>query len=318
MITDRVTKPGYNGVKKMMFSADQKQLILTRMILTLVFAVGINIVAVLLLPETGGLFSRVNGFFIGITFILLNGLIGIFNRMTRKKRSVLDSPDRRNVEAFSLLAGGIAHDFNNILTTISGCLSISLLDLAPGTELQEDLVTALKATERASKLTSQLLRFSKGGEPIKKSASLQDIITDSTRFVLAGSGVAVEFNFPEKLPEIQIDPDQISQVIQNIVLNGKQAMKNQGHITVTVEISTNIISKQDTTYLCISIADSGPGIAPSIRHKIMQPYFTTKTKGNGLGLASSVNIIKNHHGMMDFSSVVGQGTVFRIYLPVES
>jgi signal transduction histidine kinase len=128
----------------------------------------------------------------------------------------------------------------------------------------------------------------------------------------------VEFNFPEMWPEIQIDPDQISQVIQNIVLNGKQAMQNQGHITVKVEISKNIISKQDTTYLCISIADSGPGIAPSIRHKIMQPYFTTKTKGNGLGLASSVNIIKNHHGMVDFSSVVGQGTVFRIYLPVES
>ena len=326
MTANHMTEPEFNGPAKAKttFWTNKNQIVFIRVMSTLVAAVGINIIAELFSPASQGLFSRLNGYVIVINFILLNGMVSLINLASQKKRLILDSPDRRSVEAFSLLAGGIAHDFNNILTTISGCLSISLVDLAPGTELREDLETAMKATERASGLTSQLLRFARGGEPIKKSASLQEIIVDSTRFVLAGSGVAMEFQFPEVFPEMQIDSDQISQVIQNIVLNAKQAMDNQGHIAVTVTVEDSKPAKMKgvhstgTKYLCISIADSGPGISPAIRHKIMRPYFTTKPEGNGLGLASSVNIIKNHKGMMGFSSVVGKGTVFQIYLPMES
>ena len=310
-------------MKKSTYKALQKYVIFIRIIVTALIAVIINLIADLVLNGSNSGFTGQNGIFIGIMFLLLNGMLILFDQiLLHRKQMITDSPDRRNFETFSLLAGGIAHDFNNILTTVSGYLSISLLDLAPGTELREDLESALKATQRASGLTAQLLRFAKGGEPIKKSSSLEEIITDSTRFILAGSGVAVNFRFPEQCPEIQIDPDQISQVIQNIVLNAKQAMDNHGKIDVSVDINENFTIKQALSphnkYLRISIADSGPGIAPKILNKIMQPYFTTKSIGNGLGLASSVNIIKNHNGILDFTSKVGKGTVFQIYLPVEN
>ena len=310
-------------MKKSTYKALQKYVIFIRIIVTALIAVIINVIADLVLNGSNSGFAGQNGIFIGIMFLLLNGMLILFDQiLLHRKQMITDSPDRRNFETFSLLAGGIAHDFNNILTTVSGYLSISILDLAPGTELRDDLESALKATQRASGLTAQLLRFAKGGEPIKKSSSLEEIITDSTRFILAGSGVAVNFRFPEQCPEIQIDPDQISQVIQNIVLNAKQAMDNHGKIDVSVDINENFTIKQAPSshnkYLRISIADSGPGISPKILNKIMQPYFTTKSTGNGLGLASSVNIIKNHNGILDFTSKVGKGTVFQIYLPVEN
>lgn len=226
-----------------------------------------------------------------------------------------------NLENFSMLASGLAHDLNNILTTVTGNLSISLLEIE-NSELRDNIEIALSAAQSASGLTAQMLRFSKGGEPIKLNASLPEIIVDSTKFVLAGSSVAVQYSFPEHLPFIKVDPDQISQVIQNIVLNAKQAMNNQGNIEIKAETcppppqKTTFTAAQE--YIRITIRDTGPGIPSHIQENIFQPNFTTKATGNGLGLASSQSIIQKHNGILNFSSLNGKGTEFYIYLPLST
>ncbi|MHA1646705.1 MAG: two-component system sensor histidine kinase NtrB [Promethearchaeota archaeon] len=246
----------------------------------------------------------------------------------------------------NLLASGIAHDFNNILTTISGILSISLFDLKedPKIELfpslEENLEIALKATERATGLTKQLLNFSKGGQPIKKNASLKDIIKDSTKFILSGSSVAVNFKIQKDIPAIDFDPDQISQVIQNLVLNAKQAMNNNGNLyiklnhfrtkdeffqiykTETINFADNFskIKEFNVSFpsVCLCVEDTGSGITSKIQKTIFQPNITSKKDGNGLGLASSYEIMKRHNGYLGYTTKKNVGTTFFIFLPIFS
>ncbi|MHA1612928.1 MAG: two-component system sensor histidine kinase NtrB [Promethearchaeota archaeon] len=241
--------------------------------------------------------------------------------------SVVPGRIHTDFEAFSLLASGIAHDFNNILTSISGNLSLMLMDIENKEELLENIQNALTGVQRATSLTAQLLRFSKGGEPIKSESSLQDIITDSARFVLSGSGVSLDYHFPDGLiPNVKVDPDQISQVIQNIILNAKQAMHNKGKIKISLDIDEKPSAKNiffpksldpSQGYIKIIIEDNGPGIDEEHRKNISTPYFTTKSGGCGLGLATSQNILTKHNGMLDFDSREGHGTEFYIYIPID-
>ena len=224
-------------------------------------------------------------------------------------------------KSLSLLVGGIAHDLNNILTMITGTLSMNILDLDDSMELKNDLKEALSATNRATKLTNQLLRFSKGGVPIKTSASSQDIVIDSTNLILSGSQIKVLYSISAELPKICCDSDQISQVVQNIVLNAKQAIKDVGTIKVSVQKLQNYFPNKKTTglsnWIKITFKDDGPGIPASIKPNIMKPYYTTKSDGNGLGLATTLEIIQNHKGCLRFDSEEGKGTRFDVYLPIQ-
>lgn len=223
-------------------------------------------------------------------------------------------------KSLSLLVGGIAHDLNNILTMITGTLSLNLLDLEQPSDLKNDLENALFAANKASILTNQLLQFSKGGDPIKKSASIEDIVLDSTNFILSGSKIKVLYSIPTNLPQIICDPHQISQVVQNIVLNAKQAINDTGIIKVSIkkegDFSPNDNSTEFSEWIRISFKDDGPGIPTAIRHKIIEPYFTTKIDGNGLGLSTAYEIIHNHKGYIEFDSEEGKGANFNVYLPI--
>ncbi len=258
------------------------------------------------------------------------------NTILQKKQNVEQSPSEilgnahSDIAAFSLLASGIAHDFNNILTSISGNLELSLVDIENIEDVRENIQNALNGVRKATSLTAQLLRFSKGGEPIKRESSLQEIITDSAKFVLVGSGVSLDCHFPDQISQviqnIKVDPDQISQVIQNIILNAKQAMNNHGKIKISMDIDPKPSAKNiffpktvnpSLDYIKIIIADNGPGIDEELRNKISVPYFTTKSGGCGLGLATSQKILEKHDGMLDFDSQKGHGTEFYIYIPLD-
>ncbi len=223
------------------------------------------------------------------------------------------------LESIGILAGGIAHDFNNILTAIMGNVNLAKLTAQENPRLLEILDDAERASLRAQELTHQFLTFSRGGAPVRKIASIEEIIRDSSRFILRGSNVRCIFNFQDDLWPVNVDVGQFSQVIQNLVINADQAMTEGGDLTIITE---NIVMAADSglpvkpgRYVKIKIADTGIGIPLENQSKIFDPYFTTKGSGNGLGLTSSYSIIKRHDGYIFVDSQPGAGTTFFIYLP---
>lgn len=247
------------------------------------------------------------------------GVVMVFRDITDQIQREEELLKSKKLESIGVLAGGIAHDFNNILAAILGNISLALMDRELTEKTKKLLTGAEKASNRAKGLTQQLLTFSKGGSPVKEVSSLSNVIKESADFVLLGQKTACTFDIPEELWTADIDKNQISQVIQNIVLNGNQAMSLGGTIHISCK---NIIGGKTTRlldkgqkYVSISISDSGPGIPDHVIDKIFDPYFSTKEKGSGLGLSICHSIITKHDGLIDVESTQGEGTTFTIYLP---
>ncbi len=242
--------------------------------------------------------------------------------ITDRKRMETELLKIEKLESLGILAGGIAHDFNNILTAILGSISLAKLSASPGAELYERLSDAEKASMRARDLTQQLLTFSKGGIPVKKTVLVSDLIKESAKFALRGSDVRCDFYFPEKLWQVDIDEGQISQVINNLIINADQAMPQGGTIEVKCENITvgsgSVIPLNPGRYVKISVKDHGIGIASEHLTKIFDPFFTTKQKGSGLGLSIVYSIIKKHDGYIFAESKISEGTTFHLYLPASS
>jgi len=230
------------------------------------------------------------------------------------------------LESVGLLAGGIAHDFNNILTSILGNISLASMEAAPGSELQNSLEQAEKASLRAKALTVQLLTFSKGGAPVLKLASLTELLKDTAGFALSGSKVKCRFSIPVDLWHAEIDAGQVSQVIHNLVINAQQAMPTGGSIEIRAEnIALSEMQSlgrglplKSGDYIRVAVADHGTGIPRDHLEKIFDPFFTTKQKGNGMGLAISFSIARQHGGHISVESELGAGSTFYIYLPAST
>ncbi len=223
------------------------------------------------------------------------------------------------IESLGIFAGGIAHDFNNLLTSIIGNISLAKLDASRESAIYPILSEAENASLRAKDLTIQLLTFSKGGEPIRKTESILEILKETTDFVLRGANITCRFYIAGNLKYADIDRGQIGQVIHNIILNARQAMPAGGLITISAENITigdaSSFNVKPGGYVKISIADHGIGIPANYLSKIFDPYFTTKAEGSGLGLAVSYSIIKNHNGCISVQSEPGKGTGFDLYIP---
>jgi two-component system cell cycle sensor histidine kinase/response regulator CckA len=244
---------------------------------------------------------------------------GIFRDITERKKMEGELLRAQKIESLGILAGGIAHDFNNILTGILGNITLAKAHAKPGDRVIDRLSEAEKACLQAKDLTQQLLTFSRGGVPVKKTVSITELLKDSATFVLRGSGVQCEFSIPDDLWLVEVDEGQINQVISNLIINAVQAMPEGGTIKVQAENivvwTKDIPSLKDGRYLKISIKDQGIGIQEKHLHRIFDPYFTTKHRGSGLGLAVAYSIIKKHYGYIDVKSQLGVGTTFFIYLP---
>ncbi|MBI3949912.1 MAG: GAF domain-containing protein [Acidobacteria bacterium] len=248
------------------------------------------------------------------------GVVLVFRDITEKQKTEEELLKAQKLESLGLLAGGIAHDFNNILTTILGNITLAEADMRPGDHILGRLVAAETAALRAKDLTYQLLTFSKGGAPIKKTTSIAEIIKESASFALRGSNVRCEFSIPDDLWPVEVDEGQMSQVIQNLIINADQAVPEGGiiHIcvkNVTREADADLSLANQQKYVNITITDHGVGIPEEHLPKIFDPYFTTKPGGIGLGLATTYSIIKKHEGHITVASKVGVGTTTTIYLP---
>jgi two-component system cell cycle sensor histidine kinase/response regulator CckA len=246
-------------------------------------------------------------------------LLAVSRDITEQKQMEEELLRAQKLESVGILAGGIAHDFNNILTIIMGNISLARTDLAQGDDPSELLTEAERASKRAQTLTKQLLTFAKGGAPVKETASIKDILKESCSFVLRGSKARSELSIAIDLWPAEVDVGQISQVINNIVINANQAMPKGGIIQVAADnlvIEDRIgLPVNPGRYIRISITDQGIGIAKDQFLNIFDPYFTTKQEGSGLGLATTYSIIKKHDGHITVESKLGEGTTFHIYLP---
>jgi PAS domain S-box-containing protein len=250
------------------------------------------------------------------------GVVLVFRDITERQRNEAERRKAETLEQLGLLAGGIAHDFNNLLTAIIGNISLASLLLPPNDEMGTRLNDAKNASMRARDLAQQLLTFARGGAPIKKTASIGKLIQDTVSFSLRGSHSRSEFVLGSDLWPAEIDSGQISQVIANLVVNADQAMPNGGTLRVSCDnfaydASTAPVIPDLTPgdYIRIGIRDEGIGISEECIKRIFDPYFTTKAKGNGLGLATTYSIIKNHNGLITVESKVHFGSTFTIYLP---
>ena len=248
------------------------------------------------------------------------GVVLVFRDVTREKKTEEELLKIRKIESVGVLAGGIAHDFNNILTAILGNINLADIYIEKDHKAHPLLKAAEKASIRAQDLTQQILTFAKGGDPVRETASIKQVITDSADFVLHGGNVACRYAFPEDLWLVDIDAGQMSQVIQNLVINAHHAMPEGGEIHISCENIANIATETAMNlpgdkYIKITIADHGSGIPEKYFDKIFDPYFSTKQKGRGLGLAVTHSIIHKHDGHISVQSKSGEGTTFTIYLP---
>ncbi|NOY53392.1 MAG: PAS domain S-box protein [Deltaproteobacteria bacterium] len=247
---------------------------------------------------------------------------GIIRDITLRKKMEQELLKQEKLESLGLLAGGLAHDFNNLLTVILGNLSLAQYQSSTDEHVKGLIMDAEKATLRARELTQQLLTFAKGGAPVIRTTTVEKVVRESTAFALRGSNVRSEMSFPGGLAAVEIDEGQIGQVIHNLVLNAEQAMPDGGVLRIScknVRLSHGKhVPLPEGDYVRIDVTDEGTGIPMEYQQRVFDPYFTTKQKGSGLGLAGSYSIIQRHKGHLSVYSSPGHGSTFSIYLPASS
>jgi PAS domain S-box-containing protein len=258
----------------------------------------------------------------------ISRIIGLALDVTERKKLEEERMRGAKLESLGLLAGGLAHDFNNFLTAILGQLSLAKYEVDTAHPLFFRLTEAEQASLRAQEIAQQLLTFSKGGDPVKSVVSLETILEENVRLVLAGSKVRPVFRVTKGLWAVNGDLGQICQVLHNLVINARQAMEHGGECLIEahnvskeegerLSHSHQLVSSQDQ-WIRITVQDQGIGISKENLVKVFDPYFTTKSTGSGLGLATSYSIIRNHGGVLWVESEVGVGSRFSFLLPALS
>ena len=244
------------------------------------------------------------------------------------KRLLLEEQLRHSqkMEAVGRLAGGIAHDFNNLLTAIIGYTEIVLHSLDPKDERRADAEEIARAAMRAADLTKQMLAFSRRQVLQPKVVDLNIALRKVEPMLRRVLGEDIVMTVTGKASHgfARVDPGQIEQVVMNLVVNARDAMPQGGRLTVEAAdvvldapAAADLPDAKPGAYVMLSVADTGSGMAPEVRARIFEPYFTTKDvgKGTGLGLSTVYGIVRQSEGHISLSSELGLGTTFRIYLP---
>ncbi len=238
----------------------------------------------------------------------------------------------QKMEAIGTLSGGIAHDFNNLLTVINGHAEIALMRIDEKNTLYKDLQAILHAGQRAEGLTRQLLAFGRKQEFEPEVLSINDVITGLDKMLrrLIGEDFSVAMNLTPDIPKIKADPGQIEQILLNLIVNARDAIRTKQDRgtkkVITVETHQVVMDKsylidhpesRRGLHVMLAVSDSGIGMDAETKAKIFEPFFTTKEKGKGtgLGLSTVYGIVKQNKGTVNVYSEKGHGTTFKIYWP---
>ena len=245
------------------------------------------------------------------------GIVLALRDITIKSRIDNELIKMSKLESIGILAGGIAHDFNNLLTGISANVSLlnNTCDVPSG--ISDSLIDIGKAVERATGLTKQLLTFAKGGTPVMKPYPVEELVKESIKFIVKDNEIKTELEIDPDLPTALIDPNQISQAINNLLINAIQAMPAGGILSILVKKAGSLppeIPLKSGKFIFIKISDTGCGIPRKNLNKIFDPFFSTKSTGTGFGLTSTYSIIKKHRGYIRVDSKENEGTTFEIYI----
>jgi PAS domain S-box-containing protein len=259
----------------------------------------------------------------------VKSIIEIINDITEKINLETQFRQAQKMEAVGILAGGIAHDFNNILTAIIGFGYLTLVKMGPDDPLRQNIEHILEGADRAAQLTNDLLLFSRKQVSEKGPVDLNEILGKVEKFLVRviGEDIKCSFALHNEPIVVHADPHQLEQVLMNLATNARDAMAKSGDLIISSE---KILVENDFVtihgygkpgrYALLTISDTGEGMDEATRKKIFDPFFTTKEvgKGTGLGLAVVYGIIKDHEGFINVYSEPGEGTTFRIYLPLIS
>ncbi|MDZ7262582.1 MAG: ATP-binding protein, partial [candidate division KSB1 bacterium] len=231
------------------------------------------------------------------------------------------------MEAVGQLAGGIAHDFNNLLTGILGYSELLLMDMKPGQAGYEELSQIKNVSLRARDLVQGLLAFSRRAESHPRPINLNNEIQTVRKLLerTIPKTIEIQFRLAENLKIINADPSQMHQVLMNLAVNAHDAMPDGGqllieteNVTLDEEYCRSHLGAKPGPYVLLSVSDTGIGMEQTIQNHIFEPFFTTKEKGKGTGLGLAIvwGIVKSLQGYIMVYSEPGQGTTFKIYLPV--
>jgi signal transduction histidine kinase/CheY-like chemotaxis protein len=256
-------------------------------------------------------------------------LVGSLMDVTARKQLQDQLVRSQKMEAFGQLAAGVAHDFNNFLTTILGYSDLLLDELGMKGAIANHISEIRSAAGRASVLTAQLLAFSRKHPLAPRTLEVNSLITNLDRSLLRllGEDISVQCHLDRGKDGIytKVDPGQLTQIILNLVVNARDAMRYGGRLTletstVTIEAPEEQLSLQELVpgdYVCISVTDNGVGMSDDVKQHLFEPFFTTKDegRGSGLGLATSYGIVRQSGGHICVDSELGRGTTVKILLP---
>ena len=262
---------------------------------------------------------------------LIGGQIGQFmcRRQADEQRRILEEQLRQaqKMQAMGTLATGIAHEFNNVLRAILANVELARMDVDPGHPGRESIEEIEKASRRATDIVQRILAFARPQPPQRRRLALGEVVQDAARLlrVTLPAGIELVVDCSPEAPPVLADATQIHQLLLNLCTNAWQAM-NGGSGRIVVRLSEVTLDKaaapaiaglQPGRFARLSVSDSGAGIAPAIRERIFEPFFSTKSpgEGTGLGLAVVHGIVQAHHGAIEVQSEPGQGTTFHVYLP---
>ncbi len=257
----------------------------------------------------------------------VTGILGIFWDITERKNLEIQLVQSQKMESVGRLAGGIAHDFNNILTAIIGTAELAAISIDEKDPFHDDFKEILKSGLRASDLTRQLLAFSRKQKLEPKVLYLNTLITNLHKMLLRiiEENIDLKLFLSEDLWKVKVDPGQVEQVIVNLVVNARDSMPDGGNLVIETQ---NITLEKDYTkmhndiiagdYAMLSISDSGCGMSKEVLTRVFDPFYTTKTEGEGtgLGLSTVYGIVKQSNGFIWVYSEEGEGSTFKIYLPM--
>ncbi|MEO8433093.1 MAG: ATP-binding protein, partial [Acidobacteriota bacterium] len=251
--------------------------------------------------------------------------ISVIEDITERRTLEAQVRQSSKMDAIGQLASGVAHDFNNLLTVILGFADLIAADSALPESHAEEIGEIIKAAQRATGLTRQLLAFSR--QQVLQTAPLDvnGLITDMTGMLgrLIGANVEIELDLSPDVSPALADRGQIEQVVMNLVVNARDAMPGGGRVTIEtrdVELDNTVFHEQKVSpgsYVMLAVTDHGVGMSAETQSRLFEPFFTTKEtgKGTGLGLSTTYGIVKQSKGYVWVYSELGMGTVFRVYLP---
>ncbi len=252
-------------------------------------------------------------------------------RIEKERRRLADRLSHaQRLESLGVMAGGIAHDFNNLLVGMLGNASLALMDIPADDPIRAGIVQIEVAAKRAAELTAQILTFAGKGPKTMSQVDLSELTSEMGE--LLSSAVSkrarVSYKFPSSIPPLLGDPGQLRQVVMNLIMNASDALGGESG-SITVETGTTMMGADEFRlafvcdacapgrYVYLEVRDDGCGMPDDVLGRIFDPFFTTKPAGRGLGLASTLGIIRSHGGVVELESALGEGTRFRTLFPAQ-